>query len=547
MVKRYIWIFLAVLAALFVVSLLGTRYAIVTLGLSATMVAVPLLWRRPRALSWIFAAVGAVAWAIEELAWVAARLTGTFGATTITDLGYYVGAAAWFAALLLAPGKRLPRTLLLAAAPPMALLVWLLVSSAENVVSLIFPLTELALLVAALPFLGGALKRGASEGRLLVVLGFYFRTLGGAAYAWLAGGTEGGFLVIWLLSYVVLALGIYMELADVHHEMLSAGAAIVCLQLLSGVLLIQIQVRQDLRGSLDTAFVIGSLAYLQFIVVMVILLNNYRRQVEAQEELRSWSTLLDRVMSESGDGITLRGLMERTVQRLPALHGFEVHSEASHGNLSGYAYPLVTGGTEVGRLFFRRQPERTAVLDTTAPLLAARVQHLVEHQRWRHAALTDPLTGLLNRRGLELRAPELLQEARAEGRPVSVALIDIDHFKRVNDVYGHAVGDQALKTLASLLQRHIRPQDLAVRWGGEEFLVVLSSDLTGAHDAMARLRRGLQGASPRQVAWPLAASVGIAGGEVPQDDDVERWIDEADAALLDAKKNGRDRIEIADD
>ena len=259
------------------------------------------------------------------------------------------------------------------------------------------------------------------------------------------------------------------------------------------------------------------------------------------------STLLERAMGPAGDGATLTALMDRTLKTIPALKGIEVHGETGRGDLTGYPYPLVTGGTEVGRLFFQRQPEATSALDTSAPLLAARIQHVQEHNRWRTAALTDPLTNLLNRRGLEVRAASLFNEAHRSNKAVSIGLIDIDHFKRVNDVYGHTTGDQALKELAAILGRHLRPQDLAVRWGGEEFLVVLVSDIAGAQDAMRRLRRELAGAKLGQIAWPLAASVGLAGGTVPESEKVlPEWVEQADAALLRAKDLGRNRIEIAD-
>jgi len=544
-VDRNVWLLLGLFAGLVVVSLMGGTYAIGALPVAAAAVAVPLVARRPRTLPWRLATVGALAWAIEEIAWSVNRRYDVFAGTFLTDATYYLGAVAWFGALLLAPGKRMSRTLVLAVLLPLAFLVWLLVEARQEAMDLGFPLTELVLLLAAVPFVGGVMRGGASEGRLLVALGFYLRTLCAAAYSWLEGGTDVSYLTLWLLSYVLLAIGVYMEVNDVHIDIIATGVAIVCLELVGARVLMLIYQRPTLRDGPEAIAFIGSLALVQFAVVIVVLLNNNRRQVEAQEELRAWATLLERVMGEPGDGLTLTGLMDRALKRVPSLHGIEVHAEAAKGSLTGYAYPLVTGGTEVGRLFFPRQPERTAVLDTAAPLLAARVQHLVEHNRWRTAALTDPLTELLNRRGFELRLPEVIAQARAQQRPVSVAMVDIDHFKRVNDVYGHSTGDEALKALADLLVRHLRPQDLAVRWGGEEFLVVLNSGLPGALDAMRRLRHELSGVTPHQIAWPLAASVGIAGGAVPAEESLREWIEAADAALLRAKELGRNRIEVA--
>jgi len=544
-VTRNFWILLAAFGVLVAASFTGRDAAIVTLGISAVLVAVVAVWRRPRALAWHLAAFGAVAWATEEVAWSVSRLSASFNPTLITELGYYLGAAAWLGALLVAPGKRVPRTLLLAAIPPVGLVVWMLLDDVGAAVGLIFPVVELVLLLAALPFLGGTIKSGASEGRLLVVMGFFFRALASAAYAWLGGGTDSDYLILWQLGYVCLGLGVFMELNDLHVDFVAAGTTVVTLQLAAARMLAFIYSGSGTRSNVDAFAVVGSLAFLQLALVLVALLNNNARHMRAQQEQRTWSSLLERAMSQATDGPTLTALLDRTLRSVPGLQGIELHSGSSSGELAGYPYPLVTGGTEVGRLFFQRQPDATSALDNSAPLLAARIQQVHEHDRWRTAALTDPLTNLLNRRGLEMRIGALFEQARREGKAVSIGLIDIDHFKRVNDVYGHSTGDKALKELAAILRRQLRPNDIAVRWGGEEFLVVLISDLKGALDAMRRLRRELGAAKLGQIAWPLAASVGLAGGTVPETNEaLTEWVEQADAALLRAKALGRNRIEL---
>ncbi len=544
---RTFWILLAAFGALLVLSFTGRTAAIVTLGVAALLLVLVVLVRRPRAPAWRLAAVGAVAWGIEEAAWSVNRLYDSFDPTFITEVGYYLGAAAWLGALLLAPSKRVPRRLVLAGLPPVALIAWMLLDDVGTATGFIFPLVELTLLVAALPLLGGTIQRGASEGRLLVVLGFFYRALAAASYSWLDGGTDTGYLLLWLFGYLCLSLGIYMELNDVHLDFISAGVAVVTLQLATARILEFIYTHPGTGVTLNAVAVVACLGFLQITMVIMILVNNNERHMRAQQEHRNWANLLEFALSSPAEGLKLEALMDRTLRSVPGLQGIEVHGEASRGVLSGYPYPLVSGGTEVGRLTFDRQPDTTFALDAAAPLLAARLQHIREHDRWRTAALTDPLTNLLNRRGLEIRAAALLSEARHKGLPVSIGLIDLDHFKRVNDVYGHSTGDLALKELAAILVRHIRPNDLAVRWGGEEFLVVLVSDISGALDAMNRLRRELAGASVGQIAWPLAASVGLAGGRVPREEQaLQRWINQADAALLKAKDRGRNRIEVAE-
>ena len=168
-----------------------------------------------------------------------------------------------------------------------------------------------------------------------------------------------------------------------------------------------------------------------------------------------------------------------------------------------------------------------------------------------HEATTDPLTGLLNRRGLDSRAAEAIALSRRHGRPLGCLIVDLDHFKRINDTFGHPVGDQVLKTVADRIQRHTRISDLAARYGGEEFLVLLlETDGDGAAVAGEKLRAAL-GAEPVDVvspegpvSMPITTSVGVAcwrpGMSEPPD-----LFAEADRALYEAKRRGRNQVVVA--
>lgn len=112
----------------------------------------------------------------------------------------------------------------------------------------------------------------------------------------------------------------------------------------------------------------------------------------------------------------------------------------------------------------------------------ARLQ--AQADRWRQEARIDPLTGLANRRTLDAEAARLHARARADGRPMGVILMDLDHFKAINDGHSHAVGDAVLRRLGELLRAQARPADLVARYGGEEFAVLLP-------DAFALADRGL--------------------------------------------------------
>lgn len=169
--------------------------------------------------------------------------------------------------------------------------------------------------------------------------------------------------------------------------------------------------------------------------------------------------------------------------------------------------------------------------------------------RLRSMAATDPLTGLLNRRSLLEGVMHWRRTLPPTGEvPACVLLIDIDHFKRVNDEHGHEVGDQALSAVAAALRQGLREGDLLARWGGEEFLVLLPGLGVNAARMVAERLRALVLASPVRVGeggvWlPLSVSVGLAPWRPAEDFDAAVAL--ADAALYQAKGAGRNRVQVA--
>ena len=160
----------------------------------------------------------------------------------------------------------------------------------------------------------------------------------------------------------------------------------------------------------------------------------------------------------------------------------------------------------------------------------------------RTRALTDPLTGLANRYAAEERLQAEAREAVRRARPLAVALLDIDHFKRVNDELGHDVGDQVLSATATWLRAGLRPRDLAARWGGEEFLLVLpEADLEQATAIAERCRRAV--AAGRPAGRALTVTLGVA--ELQADEQPGSLIRRADMALYEGKRTGRDRVVAA--
>jgi diguanylate cyclase (GGDEF)-like protein len=157
-------------------------------------------------------------------------------------------------------------------------------------------------------------------------------------------------------------------------------------------------------------------------------------------------------------------------------------------------------------------------------------------------AVTDPLTGLLNRLGGHQTIAREVARARRHGAPLSFTMIDIDHFKRVNDAHGHGVGDDVLREVADLIGRSIRGDDALIRWGGEEFLLVLpGARIEQARDLAGRLRAKV--AAMRIEGLP-AVTISLGVDELgPADSGAEAAIQRADERMYAAKAAGRDRVE----
>jgi diguanylate cyclase (GGDEF)-like protein len=211
-------------------------------------------------------------------------------------------------------------------------------------------------------------------------------------------------------------------------------------------------------------------------------------------------------------------------------------------------HALETGAQRFGAgdLSYRVQPIGQDELAELGKTFNAMADKLARSQAMlRELSTRDSLTGLINHREFHRQLTEEVERSRRYGRPFSLLMLDIDHFKTINDTYGHLAGDKALRALAALIRGEVRPTDLAARYGGEEFALVLPETAApGALTLAERLRARVAGhaiALTADQTISLTVSIGLAS--FPEDKDaVQKLVSAADQALYVAKSGGRNRV-----
>ncbi|KFN48090.1 GGDEF domain-containing protein [Arenimonas metalli] len=171
---------------------------------------------------------------------------------------------------------------------------------------------------------------------------------------------------------------------------------------------------------------------------------------------------------------------------------------------------------------------------------------LTEYQRQRLVGLAtrDPLTGVANRRSMEVELADVLRSHQEQAQPAALAVVDLDHFKRINDLHGHDAGDRVLQAFAQLVEHCIRKRDRLFRFGGEEFVLLFpATDREGARAALEKVQRELR-ENLMGPDGPVTVSIGAA--LLAPGDDWPAWLARADQALYLAKRSGRDQVRFDD-
>ncbi len=249
---------------------------------------------------------------------------------------------------------------------------------------------------------------------------------------------------------------------------------------------------------------------------------------------------------------------------MPVMDGLELCKAIRKTNSNGYVFIIfLTGkdskndivtGLEAGADDYLTKPfnplELKARIKTGIRILELEESLKKANEQIKILSISDPLTGIFNRRYLNKHLPLEISRAKRYNRPLSLILCDIDHFKKVNDSYGHLVGDQVIKTFVSCIKKSIRDVDWMVRYGGEEFIIVVpETDFNGSYVLAERLRNTISQRviKVKKQEVRITSSFGVTGFVSNATDHkitFEAMIDQADKCLYKAKMKGRNAVEV---
>lgn len=232
-------------------------------------------------------------------------------------------------------------------------------------------------------------------------------------------------------------------------------------------------------------------------------------------------------------------------------NAFTVNIEIGESHPHSCSYRLQTKEDYLGELiFYRKRPfvqRDTRMLELLISALVYPLRNALRYQEAVRSALTDPLTGAGNRIALENVMGREFELAVRNNKPFSVMLIDIDRFKSINDNYGHSAGDLVLKSIVKSIKSTSRLTDMAFRYGGEEFVVVMNNtDAKGAQIIAERLRAAIAGLSCIYDNSEIPVTVSIGTATWTMNESREHLFNRADTALYAAKHNGRNQVCVSE-
>ncbi|MEM7408437.1 MAG: GGDEF domain-containing protein [Pseudomonadota bacterium] len=274
---------------------------------------------------------------------------------------------------------------------------------------------------------------------------------------------------------------------------------------------------------------------------------------------RVWLLGMVRVLQTTLDVEQLLRLFSNKCAELVAHSGVRYSPEESTeevrlGRIARHScqYDLEVDSTPIGTLWFTRgtpfSETDTEILETLISNLVYPLRNALAYRDMENAAARDALTGLFNRGSMVRSLTREVQLAQRHNVPLSIIILDIDHFKSVNDTFGHVVGDAVLIDISERLMDRVRNSDIVFRYGGEEFVVLLSAtDLEGAKLLAGRLRTRVEEEPVKikkmQLSVPVTISAGVA--ELAAGETMDALLSRADTALYRAKDAGRNRVHAA--
>ncbi|WPN48552.1 MULTISPECIES: GGDEF domain-containing protein [unclassified Pseudomonas] len=251
------------------------------------------------------------------------------------------------------------------------------------------------------------------------------------------------------------------------------------------------------------------------------------------------------------------GIFFREVQRIVPLDALSYQHKSSdlrldfgHRGHHSISYCLSHEGEHLGELVFRRnqrfsEPEQAHLESLLAALLFP-MRNALLYRAATQSALRDPLTDTGNRIAMDQTLQREIELSRRHLQPLSLLMLDIDHFKRVNDTYGHSAGDEVLKAVAASIKNQLRNVDMVFRYGGEEFLILLSNTTREAAAMVGeRLRFATQAEDYQVDGHPIELTVSLGCSTLLPGESADSLLRRADSAMYVAKREGRNRLTMA--